>query len=318
MASRTSSIARSTSERSGHLFVRKVQGPRKLQKFGHHVGQRARLLDDALRVSAYVALGFAANHLRVAGDRGQRVLEFVRNAGGKLAQRGQALLHLHLVLQRGQFGQIAQQAQRSGNPLGRVPRIGEIVTPSCRSSPLGRGVLDLLAAERAPFRQAIRPAASPAAIRCPALRCSADRKGHAHPRAASAAGLALVIRPAELISSSPAGMLRVTASLSLSVCCGALAIAALQRRQFLFLLAEFLNHGLHRGGHESGGIIDGRLGQRRFRRVLLGSRPRESRAECRKKTSAAAARMNSTSMSRCGHPAEAQRRPLRVTATSRQ
>ena len=72
MASRTSAITRSTSGPHGDLLVRKVQGPRKFQEFGDHVGQRARLFEDALRVFAHIALGFAANHLRVAGDGRQR------------------------------------------------------------------------------------------------------------------------------------------------------------------------------------------------------------------------------------------------------
>ena len=59
--------------------------------------------------------GFAANHLRVAGNRRQGVLEFVRDAGGKLSERGQIFLHVNLFLQRGEFGQVAEQANRAGD-----------------------------------------------------------------------------------------------------------------------------------------------------------------------------------------------------------
>ena len=94
------------------------------------------------------------------------VLEFVRDAGGKLAERGQALLHLHLPLQRRQFRQIAQQAQRSGRPGLALLRIGEMVTPSCRSSP--PGVVYSISSRRKVWPPpGIRRSASSAATRSP-------------------------------------------------------------------------------------------------------------------------------------------------------
>jgi len=74
-------------------------GRAKFQEFGDHVREGTGLLEDALRIFSDVVLGFAANHLRVAGNRGERILEFVRDAGGKFSKRGQAFLHEHLALE---------------------------------------------------------------------------------------------------------------------------------------------------------------------------------------------------------------------------
>ena len=81
------------------------------------MGQRARLLQDQFAVFVQIGAGlrFAADHLRVAGNGRQGIFEFVRDAGGKLAQRGQIFLHVNLLLQRGEFGQVAQQANRAGD-----------------------------------------------------------------------------------------------------------------------------------------------------------------------------------------------------------
>ena len=52
----------------GHLLVGELQGPGKLQEFRHHMGQRARLLQDQFTVLAQLRSGLrlASNHLRVA------------------------------------------------------------------------------------------------------------------------------------------------------------------------------------------------------------------------------------------------------------
>ena len=94
-----------------HRLVANFQRLGEAQKFGDHVGERARLLEYAFGGFANVAGScLAANHLRVAGNRGQGILEFVRDAGGHFAQRREIFLPANLLLQRGQFGQIAHQA----------------------------------------------------------------------------------------------------------------------------------------------------------------------------------------------------------------
>ena len=80
-----------------------------------------------------------------------------------------------------------------------------MVTPSWRNSCDGVSVFDLLAAEGAAVFQASGDEFGQARIRRPGLRCSGGRRGDFTPRAASAAGLALVIRPAEFTSSKPGG-----------------------------------------------------------------------------------------------------------------
>ena len=114
-----------------HRLVADLERLGEAQEFGDHVGQRASLIQDAFGGFADVArLRFAANHLRIAGNRGQRVLEFVRDAGGHFAERREIFLPTNLLLQRGQFRQIAHQAQRAADfhfgrealPIRRTPR----------------------------------------------------------------------------------------------------------------------------------------------------------------------------------------------------
>ena len=42
----------------------------------------------------------------------------MRNARGEFAEGGQVFLDLHLALERREFGEVAEQAQRSRNPCG--------------------------------------------------------------------------------------------------------------------------------------------------------------------------------------------------------
>ncbi len=137
------------------MLVGEFQGARKFQEFRDHVGQRARLPQDQIAVLVQIGAGlrFAADHLRVAGNRRQGVFEFVRDAGGKLAERGQIFLHVNLFLQRGEFGQVAQQANRAGDFVGVVLDRGnghaELAQFVRR-----REVFDFLAAKRAAVFQA--------------------------------------------------------------------------------------------------------------------------------------------------------------------
>ena len=71
----------------------------------------AGLFENVLRVIVCFAFfRFRADQLRVSGNGGQRILEFVSDARGELAKSGEVFLELHLLLQRGQFGQIGDQA----------------------------------------------------------------------------------------------------------------------------------------------------------------------------------------------------------------
>ena len=116
MASCSSSATRSTSALHRHRLVADFERLGETQEFRHHVGERARLIQDAFgRIADVARLRFAADHLRVAGNRRQRVLEFVRDARGHLAQRREIFLPADLLLQRGQFRQIAHQAERAAH-----------------------------------------------------------------------------------------------------------------------------------------------------------------------------------------------------------
>src|SRR4029077_8150238 len=100
-----------------NLFVGEFQGTRKLEEFRDHVGQGPRLPEDKIAVLVQIGAGLrlAPDHLGVTGNRRQGILKFVRDARGKLAERGQIFLHVNLFLQGGEFGQIAQQANRAGD-----------------------------------------------------------------------------------------------------------------------------------------------------------------------------------------------------------
>ncbi len=123
-----------------HRLVADFQRLGEAQEFGDHVRERARLLENAFGGFADVAgCRFAANHLRVAGNRGQRILEFVRDARGHFAQRREIFLPANLLLQRGQFGQVAHQAQGAADlhvlrmrvfGTEGMGRMGAFATPS--------------------------------------------------------------------------------------------------------------------------------------------------------------------------------------------
>src|SRR6516164_4634635 len=55
------------------------------------------------------------NQLRVSGNGGQSVLEFVGDSRRQLAERSQVFLELHALLERCQLRQIRQQADNSAN-----------------------------------------------------------------------------------------------------------------------------------------------------------------------------------------------------------
>ena len=79
-------------------------------------------------------MGFAADHLRVAGNRGERIFEFVRDARGHFAEGREIFLPANLFLQRGEFGQIAHQAERAADfHLARCARADRLTSGSHRS-----------------------------------------------------------------------------------------------------------------------------------------------------------------------------------------
>ncbi len=75
------------------------------------------------------------------------------NARGKLAKRGQIFFRVNLLLQRGEFGQVAQQANRAGDFIHIVldGRNGHAKLPQFVRR---RQVFDFLAAKRAAVFQA--------------------------------------------------------------------------------------------------------------------------------------------------------------------
>ena len=78
------------------------------------------------------------------------------------------------------------------------------------------------------------------------------------PRAASAAGFALVIRPAELTQEQARRHVARDGFAQAFGLLRALAFGAVQGFEFLFLLFELLDHGLHGSGHERRGIVAAR------------------------------------------------------------
>ena len=53
--------------------------------------------------------------MRVTRNRGERIFEFVRNTGGEFAERSEVFFQLHLLLQGGEFGEIAEQTNRAAD-----------------------------------------------------------------------------------------------------------------------------------------------------------------------------------------------------------
>ena len=75
------------------------------------------------------------------------------DAGGELAQCREVFLHVDLLLQQGQFGQIAEQAKRAGYLARAAENGGDGHTQLPELAGRG-GVLDLLTTESAAFGQA--------------------------------------------------------------------------------------------------------------------------------------------------------------------
>ena len=75
----------------------------------------ARLIEDFFGVFECVGgVGLGLDHLRVAGDRGERIFEFMRNTSGEFAEGGEVFSKLHLLLERSEFGQVAKQTDCAG------------------------------------------------------------------------------------------------------------------------------------------------------------------------------------------------------------
>src|SRR5256885_7725040 len=93
------------------LFVGNIERARVAEKFGDHVSDVAGLFENLVRVVGDFRAGiFGLDELRVSGNGGERIFEFVRDAGGKLAERCEIFLELHQFLQRREFGEVGEQA----------------------------------------------------------------------------------------------------------------------------------------------------------------------------------------------------------------
>src|SRR5258705_12401909 len=70
------------------LFVGNIKRARVAEEFGDDVSDVAGLFENLVRVVGdFRARIFGLDELRVSGNRGECILEFVRDAGGKLAER---------------------------------------------------------------------------------------------------------------------------------------------------------------------------------------------------------------------------------------
>ena len=138
----------------GDFFVGDVEWARVLEKFGDDMGDVLRLLEDFLGVlGGFFDGGFGANHLGVAGNGGERVFEFVGDAGGEFAESGEIFFELKMLLESGELGEVhheadgavdfANAAADGGNGDAEVAR----VAARC-------GVGDLFAAEDFSFGEA--------------------------------------------------------------------------------------------------------------------------------------------------------------------
>src|SRR5262249_19656271 len=95
----------------GDGLVRNLERPGVFEEFSDDVSDVMSLLEDfGSGVSDVTDSGFGLDHLRVAGDGGQRVFEFMGDAGGEFAESGEILLELDLLLEGGELGQVAEQA----------------------------------------------------------------------------------------------------------------------------------------------------------------------------------------------------------------
>src|SRR5213594_3259333 len=149
--------------------------------------------------------------------------------------------------------------------------MGEIVTPRWRVSPAG-GICSTSS------RRKIFPFSRHSAISldipedAPSASLYRRKASPRIPRTCSAAGFELEIIPVAFTTSSPAGIFLVTSSQPLRLF-GTLSFDAMQPLQFFFLLAQLVNHPLHRCRHERRRIFRAGSARLEFLFLLLPPAP---------------------------------------------
>ena len=90
----------------------------------------------------------------VAGNGGEGIFEFVGDARGKFAERGEVFLELHLLLQRSEFSEVGEKADDAADVFGTLSNRGDsdAELPDVARS---IAVFNLFAAEDFPGVQAI-------------------------------------------------------------------------------------------------------------------------------------------------------------------
>src|SRR5207245_11751215 len=95
------------------------------QKFCDDVGDAASLIKDFFSVFDCVgSIGLGLDHLRVAGDRGEGIFEFMRDAGGEFAESGEVFSELHLLLERSECRQVTNQTECASGAFVCAPSTG--------------------------------------------------------------------------------------------------------------------------------------------------------------------------------------------------
>src|SRR5581483_181636 len=93
------------------LVFAQLPGPGKVEEIGDDAAEGGSFQVNAGGEGADDRrVRFRSQHLAIAGDGGERVLEFVSDAGRHLAQRGQVLAQSHLAAKGSDFGKVADQA----------------------------------------------------------------------------------------------------------------------------------------------------------------------------------------------------------------
>src|SRR5229473_116404 len=251
-----------------HSLIQDFQRSRVLQELRHHVRDVPRLLQDPFRVVQGLRLGrLRLDHLRVARNGRQRVLELVRDSRGQFPQRRQVFLQLHSLLQPCKFRQIRQQADRPADfPLASPDRRNR--NAQMPRVPRRRDMFHFFAPKYFPARKALRNQLRQVRVRAQRLavppesqpaysqrllrrwiRSGNNSRGvhHHEPRRHI---------PRHFFA-QPLRLLR------------ALFFDAMQPFQFFFLLAKLLNHPLHRRCHERRRILRARRARLEFLFLLF-------------------------------------------------
>ncbi len=213
------------------------------------MGDAAGLIENFLGVFRSVGgVRIGLDHLRVAGNRGQSVLKFMRDAGGKFAKGGEIFAELHLLLQRRQFSEIAEQADGAGGSFLAAADRGDGDAELAMAA-VGRDVLSLFTAKNLSFREALLNQSGQRA--CFARRFAEAAKYQAfNAQRLFGSGIGAGDQAIGADHNQACGHIARDFFTEASGIFGAFTFCFVKALQLFFLFAKFQNDRLHGGGHK--------------------------------------------------------------------